>query len=188
MTKIYTSSVLTAHYVVNADGTSATKLYDATGALTTSVHHTQDGSTYTTLFSDGVKTRLYVDKADGTHDTWSYNVQGKSYTTELQRADASGKVIAVTRTHADGSLDYTQTISTNGIKVTTLYDATGHKTTSITVSPSATTTSQYDTSGNLTREIIQDVGGSRIDEGLHRCGADRVLCRQRRRYGRDQTL
>jgi hypothetical protein len=159
-TKVYTATVLTAHYVVNADGTSATKLYDAAGALTTSVHHTQDGSTYTTVFSDGVKTRLYVDKADGTHDTWSYNVQGTSYTTELQHADATGKVTAVTRTHADGSLDYTQTISTSGIKVTTLYDSTGHKTTSITVTPSATTTGQYDTSGNLTREIIQDNGGA----------------------------
>jgi hypothetical protein len=159
-TKIYTATVLTAHYVVEADGTSATKLYDAAGVLTTSVHHTQDGSTYTTLFSDGVKTRQYVDKADGTHDTWSYNIAGKSYTTELQHADASGKVIAVTRTHADGSLDYTQTIATNGIKVTTLYDSTGHKTTSITVTPSATTTGQYDTSGNLTREIVQDNGGT----------------------------
>jgi hypothetical protein len=159
-TKIYTATVLTAHYVVNADGTSATKLYDATGVLTTSVHYTQDGSTYTTLFSEGVKTRLYVDKADGTHDTWSYNVQGKSYTTELQHADATGKVIAVTRSHADGSLDYAQTIATNGIKVTTLYDSAGHKTTSITVTPSATTTSAYDASGNLTREIIQDNGGA----------------------------
>jgi hypothetical protein len=159
-TKIYAATVLTEHYVVNADGTSATKLYDATGVLTTSVHHTQDGSTYTTLFSEGVKTRLYVDKADGTHDTWSYNIEGKSYTTELQHADASGKVTAVTRSHADGSLDYTQTISTSGIKFTTLYDSTGHKTTSITVTPSATTTGQYDISGNLTRETIQDNGGA----------------------------
>ena len=160
LTKVYTAAVLTAFYVVNPDGTAATKLYDATGALTTSVHYTQDGSTYTTLYSEGIKTRLYVDKADGTHDTWSYNVQGKSYTTELQHADATGKVIEVVRTHADGSLDYTQVIRSDGSKVTNIYDASGHKMREVVLhADGSNTTDNYDSSGALVQTIAKDADG-----------------------------
>jgi len=159
-TKIYTAAVLTAFYIVNADGTTANKLYDATGALTTSVHYTQDGSTYTALYSEDVKTRLYVDKADGTHDTWSYNVQGKSYTTELQHADANGKVIEVTRTHADGSLDYTQVIRSDDSKVTNIHDASGHKMREVVLNADGSnTTDNYDSSGGLVQTIAKTADG-----------------------------
>jgi antitoxin component YwqK of YwqJK toxin-antitoxin module len=159
-TMVYTATILTAHYIVNPDGSTATRLYDSAGVLTSNVNHTADGATYTTLYSAGVKTKMYVANADGTHDAYAYNITGKSYTTELQHADAAGKVIAVTRSHADGSIDYTRVIKDDGTKITTLYDSTGHKTTAITVNPSATITDRYDTSGRLTKEIVQHADGS----------------------------
>lgn len=159
-TAIYTAAVLTAFYTVNADGSTDTKLYDASGNLTSHATQGSDGSSSTTLYSAGVMTKTYVVNADRTHDTYAYNIKGQSYTTEVQHTDATGKVISVTRTHADGSLDYTQVLRGDGSKVTTLYDATGHKTTAITITTSATTTDSYDASGKLTKEIIQKADGT----------------------------
>ena len=159
-TAIYTTTVLTAFYTVNANGSTDTKLYDASGNLTNHATKNSDGSSSTTLYSGGVKTKMYVVNADRSQDTYSYNIQGQSYTTEVQHADATGKVISVTRTHADGSLDYTQVINGDGSKVTSLYDSTGHKTTTITIMASATTTDSFDTSGRLTKEIVQKADGT----------------------------
>jgi hypothetical protein len=69
----------------------------------------------------------YIHNADGSQDNYSYNVAGQSYTTLHQHVDPSGKVTAVTRTHADGSLDYTQVINPDGSSVVAYYNATGVK-------------------------------------------------------------
>ncbi|WP_315833636.1 RHS repeat protein [Bradyrhizobium prioriisuperbiae] len=159
-TAVYTAGTLSAFYIANGDGSTETRLYDASGNLKTDAIQDTDGSSSTTLYSAGVKTKMYVTNADRTHDTYSYNIQGQSYTTEKQHTDATGKVISVTRTHADGSLDYTQVIKDDGSKVTTHYDATGHKTTAITITAVATTTDSYDASGRLTKEIVQKADGT----------------------------
>lgn len=159
-TAVYTAGTLSAFYIANGDGSTETRLYDASGNLATDAIQNTDGSSSTTLYSAGVKTKMYVINADRTHDTYTYNIQGQSYTTEKQHADATGKVITVTRTHADGSLDYTQVNKDDGSKVTTHYDATGHKTTAITITAVATTTDSYDASGRLTREIVQKADGT----------------------------
>ena len=72
---------------------------------------------------------------------------GQNYTTQTQHYRPTGKVTSVDAGHADGSLAYTQTITGDGTKVTTLYDSTGHKTTVIAGTSSATITDQYDMSG-----------------------------------------
>ena len=79
---------------------------------------------------------MYVNNADGTHDNYAYNITGQTYTTQHQHIDAAGKIDSVTRTHADGSLDYTQVIQSDGTKMTGLYDSAGSQTQEIIQSPS----------------------------------------------------
>ncbi|KIF66130.1 hypothetical protein HY68_37375 [Streptomyces sp. AcH 505] len=156
----YTGGTIAQELIVKADGSKETKNYDPTGHLSSDTIQKTDGSSSTTLYSGSVKTKMYVANADGSHDSYAYNITGRSYTTELQHTDASGKITAITRSHADGSLDYTQVINSDGSKVTTVYDAAGHKTSAITVTTSATKTDLYNTSGALTKEIIQKTDGT----------------------------
>ena len=67
-----------------------------------------DGYSSTTLYTNGLKSASYITNADVQPDNWGYNVSGQSYTTQHQHLDASGNIISITRTHADGSLDFTQ--------------------------------------------------------------------------------
>ena len=111
-----------------SDGTKTTDWYDTTGNLTSEVVQNANGFSSTTLYSNGLKTKAYVKNADGSQDNYSYGVTGQSYSTLIQHVDPSGKVTAVTRKHADGTLDYTQAINSDGSSVVTNYDASGIKT------------------------------------------------------------
>ncbi|QPF87138.1 RHS repeat protein [Bradyrhizobium genosp. L] len=113
--------------VQTTSGTKTTDWYDATGNLTSEVVQMANGYNSTTVYTNGVKTAAYIHNADGSQDNYSYNITGQSYTTQHQHLDASGKVTAVTRTHADGTLDYTQVINTDGSSVVANYNATGVK-------------------------------------------------------------
>ncbi|WP_158672200.1 RHS repeat protein [Bradyrhizobium guangdongense] len=114
--------------VQSADGTKTSDWYDANGVITSEVTTKSDGYNSTTVYTGGVKTAAYIKNADGTSDNWNYNVTGQSYTTQHQHLDASGKLVELTRTHADGTLDYTQVIHDDGSKLTDVYDSVGNKT------------------------------------------------------------
>lgn len=114
--------------VQSADGTKTSDWYDANGVITSEVTSKSDGYNSTTVYTGGVKTAAYIKNADGTSDNWNYNVTGQSYTTQHQHLDASGKMVELTRTHADGTLDYTQVIHDDGSKLTDIYNASGTKT------------------------------------------------------------
>ncbi|UVO27530.1 RHS repeat protein [Bradyrhizobium arachidis] len=111
-----------------SDGTKTTDWYDATGHLTSEAVQKADGYHSTTVYSNGVKTAAYITNADGTSDNWSYNITGQSYTTQHQHLDASGQIVEITRTHADGTLDYTQVVHDDGSKLTDIYNGSGSKT------------------------------------------------------------
>jgi hypothetical protein len=112
----------------SADGTKTSDWYDANGVITSEVTSKSDGYNSTTVYTGGVKTAAYIKNADGTSDNWNYNVTGQSYTTQHQHLDAAGKLVELTRTHADGTLDYTQVIHADGSKLTDIYDSAGTKT------------------------------------------------------------
>ncbi|WP_035700055.1 RHS repeat protein [Bradyrhizobium genomosp. I (2014)] len=114
--------------VQSADGTKTSDWYDANGVITSEVTTKSDGYNSTTVYTGGVKTAAYIKNADGTSDNWNYNVTGQSYTTQHQHLDASGKLVELTRTHADGTLDYTQVVHDDGSKLTDIYDSVGNKT------------------------------------------------------------
>ncbi|MDA9400869.1 RHS repeat protein [Bradyrhizobium sp. CCBAU 45389] len=156
----YNGSLLVSVYVVNADGSKDSKLYDSNGIIASDLVQNKDGSSSNTLYTAGVKTKAYVTNADGSRDNYYYNITGQSYTTEHDHIDPSGKLLLVSRTHADGSMAYSQVLNSDGSKVTTQYDSTGHKTSVVTVTSSATTTDTYDpSSGALKQEIVKTSSG-----------------------------
>jgi hypothetical protein len=160
-TSNYNGSVLSSVYIANSNGSKEAKLYDSAGRLTSDQIQNNDGSSSNTLYSAGVKTKMYVTNADGSHDNTYYNITGQSYTTQKQHYDTKGVLTGETRWHADGTLAYTQLISSDGSsKVTTLYDATGHKTTVTSWNSTATTIDKYDSSGNLIQEVVQTATGN----------------------------
>ncbi|MGY4458050.1 RHS repeat protein [Bradyrhizobium sp. LB13.1] len=114
--------------VQSSDGTKTSDWYDAKGVHTSEVTTKADGYSSTTSYTNGVKSAAYITNADGTSDNWGYNIAGQSYTTQHQHLDASGHIVEVTRTHADGTLDYTQVINNDGSKLTDIYDGSGSKT------------------------------------------------------------
>ncbi len=114
--------------VQSADGTKTSGWYDANGIITSEVTTKSDGYSSTTVYTGGIKTAAYIKNADGTSDNWNYNVKGQSYTTQHQHLDASGNIVEITRTHADGTLDYTQVINDDGSKLTDIYNSAGIKT------------------------------------------------------------
>ncbi|MBR0954368.1 beta strand repeat-containing protein [Bradyrhizobium canariense] len=156
----YNGALLASVYIANADGSKESKLYNSSGVLTSDTIIKVDGSSSNTVYSSGVKTKLYVTNADGSHDTTTYNIKGASYVTETQHSTATGAVTSVARYHTDGTFDYSQVINSDGSKLTTLYDATGHKTTTIKWSTAATVTDKFDSSGKLLQEIVQNSNGS----------------------------
>jgi hypothetical protein len=156
----YNGAVLASVYIVNADGSKETKLYSSTGALTSDTFINTNGSTSSTVYVSGVKSKLYVTNADGSHDNTTYNIKGTTYVTEAQHTTAAGAVTSVTRYHTDGTLDYSQVVNSDGSKLTTLYDSTGHKTTTIKWSTASTVTDKFNTSGTLLQEIVQNSNGA----------------------------
>ncbi|SPP97575.1 RHS repeat protein [Bradyrhizobium vignae] len=114
--------------VQTSGGTKTSDWYDASGTLTSEVTTKSDGYSSTTIYAGGVKSAAYITNPDGTSDNWSYNITGQSYTTQHQHLDAAGHVVAITRTHADGTLDYTQVLNNDGSTLTDIYDSSGTKT------------------------------------------------------------
>jgi hypothetical protein len=128
ITRTHADDSLAFTLAQTSDGTKTSDWYDANGIITSEVVQKADGYSSTTVYTGGVKTAAYITNADHTSDNWSYNITGQSYTTQHQHLDASGNIVAITRTHADGTLDYTQVVNNDGSKLTDIYDSAGHKT------------------------------------------------------------
>src|SRR5260221_1455454 len=125
--------------IQTSDGTKTPDGYDAKGILTSEVVQQTNGYCSTTFYTAGVKTAAYITNADHTQDNWSYNVTGQTYTTQDQHLDTTGKIVGVTRMHADGSLDFTQVIASDGTNTSNNYNASGKETVSTVVHPNGAT-------------------------------------------------
>ncbi|KQS67970.1 hypothetical protein ASG39_06460 [Rhizobium sp. Leaf371] len=71
--------------------------------------------------------------ADGGFEYTAFGIKGKSYVTETQVVNAGGKLIDLIRKHADGTLDFRQTVNADGSKVYLSYDAKGALVSDVTV-------------------------------------------------------
>ncbi|MCK1653195.1 RHS repeat protein [Bradyrhizobium sp. 149] len=121
------SGAVTGKTYIGADGSSTDDYYDSSGSLVSEVKTNADGSSSSTLFTSGVKTAMFVTNTDQSNDNFFYHITGKSYVAEVQHVDASGVVSSVVRTHADGTLDYTEARNPDGTTTSTSFDAKGGK-------------------------------------------------------------
>jgi hypothetical protein len=113
---------------VEANGYRSTLNYDGSGAKISWIVVDTNGTTTTKLYAaaSGALTHTMVVHADGSGEAIAYGMTGFSYTRQHQYFDASGKVTAVVRYHADGTLDSTENYGANGARAFSTYDEAGH--------------------------------------------------------------
>ncbi|MBC9979747.1 beta strand repeat-containing protein [Bradyrhizobium campsiandrae] len=156
----YSDGVKTSVYITHADGVKESDLYTS-GHLTSTLIQNTDGSSSTTVYSNDVKTATYETHADGTHTNTFFNITGKAYTTEIQQSKADGTITAITDLHADGTLQYSKVVNSDGSITTDLYDQTGHKTTEVqNYTDGSSLTSSFDTAGSVTQTVAKASGNT----------------------------
>ena len=168
----YNAGVLTTENIVWTNKSKEAISYDASGRITVDSIQNVDGSASTTVWANGVETNAYITNADKSFDAIAYNVKGQTYTTQTQHSNAAGQVTSVVRTHADGTLDYTWSLRSDGSKLTDIYDGTGHKTLEMLQTSTITTTDQYDALGRIKAETIQSATGALISNAFYTFNAD----------------
>ena len=129
-----------------ADGTSSRGSYDATQRMTAYTSYDTagkvvfdqafraDGSSTTHFFdtASGTETRVVVISADKSRVETQVNLKGQSYTSQVFKTDASGKLIAQERYTADGNKLLTLYWNPDGSREVHYYSATTGKETSST--------------------------------------------------------
>ena len=166
-TTTYTAGAVVERTVARTDGSRMTENF-ANGIRTRMVEVAAD-KTFTTRLYDtttGKPTRVYVDRADGTKSSTAYGITGQSYVTEVQEVNKAGKVVSLTRRHADGSPDFTDVTATSGVRTMTTYDAAGRRT-GVTILPlgGGSTTEVYDpVSGALKSRVTQGADGKLLTQ------------------------
>ena len=116
------------------DGTSTTDMYDTSGHLTSETVTHSDGSSSISTYTLDILTKKAVTNVDHSQDYYAYGITGQTYTNEVQHVDASGKLSSIVRTYADGTLNFTANIATDGSKNSMYYDPHGNATAEVTVS------------------------------------------------------
>ncbi|MFG1388336.1 RHS repeat domain-containing protein, partial [Xanthobacter versatilis] len=147
---------------VATDGTRTTLTYDpSSGYLTQSLLQAASGVVTTKTYTAGVLMRTTVANTDGSVDYYNYNITGQTYTSQHQTVNAAGVTVLTERFHADGTLDYVQTVAADGTKDTVTYNSAGQKTTDISLATDGSlTTLTYDpSSGYLTQSLLQAASG-----------------------------
>ena len=132
--------------IIAPNGDKTTDTFDAaSGKLTQATVDTSTTST-TKYWTDGVLMKtVAINKASGLTDYYYYNISGQTYTTQHQQVDSAGKITLIERWHADGTLDYTKTIASDGTTDTVTYNSAGKKITDVIVAPDGTkTTDTFD--------------------------------------------
>ena len=143
-------------YTLSVDGTKTSLQYDTSGSIlkSRSVVHA-DGSSDTLAYTNGVLTSDTVVHADKSKDVYLSNIAGKTYVAEHDVFNTAGALTSGVRTHADGTLDYTYTLSVDGTKTALQYDAGGSVLTSRWVmSTDGTSDTFIYTKGLLTNETV----------------------------------
>ncbi|MCJ2131308.1 beta strand repeat-containing protein [Methylobacterium sp. E-045] len=152
------TGILKTHSVVRSDGKSDVTTYAGDGTTPASevIRYAPGGSELsdTLLFTKGVLTRETHVHADGSKDVDLSAITGRSYVAEHDGYDASGTLVAMSRSHADKSLDSTYSLDTQtGTKTAGTYDAAGILTKqTVTQADGATDTFTF-AKGVLTREV-----------------------------------
>jgi|GEM_PF-2719086 len=144
--RLVTNYDATGHKTVDtataADGGTIVTSYDTRGTTLSVVERAADGTYSASSFdaATGTLTRLTVTHADKSGDLYHYGVTGQSYVSDHYVYGVGGALSALTRYHADGTLDYAAQYGAAGTSSTTTYDAAGKAVTRQDVSSTGVTT------------------------------------------------
>ncbi|GLR86521.1 beta strand repeat-containing protein [Bradyrhizobium iriomotense] len=157
-----TSDLLKSHSVVHADGSSQVWNY-VNGVIASEVLKYAAGApdiSDTKNFTAGVLANETIVHADHSKDVWYYGITGKTYVAEHDSYNAAGVLISIVRTKADGSVDYTYSLATDGTKTTDQYDAADLlKMQSIVHADGSSDTWSY-VNGVITSEVVKYAAGA----------------------------
>ena len=155
----------TPDYVLtrSSDGGQAATQYDSTGSQIQTRNITNsDGSRDSFAYTAGVLTRETQTHADGGKDIYLSNITGQTYVAEHRGYDAAGTLVDDERSHADGSLDYSYTLSSDGVVTKLQYDSSGELLQyQNSLNPDGSSDYLTYTSGVLTKEVQTHVDGSK---------------------------
>jgi YD repeat-containing protein len=150
------TGILSQEVRIPAAGGRSTLTYDATGHLTQRQDVSPANTVATWLYNaaTGLVTLKTQFNADKSGDVWDYGITGKTYVADHTVYAAGSVFVSLTRTHADGSLDYAEYRNADGSTEKDYYDATGTLTSSARVAvDGGTSTRSYDGTGHLVSQI-----------------------------------
>lgn len=158
-----------ANEEVASDQGKVSYTYNSAGAKLSQVQTATDGTKTTTLYdaTTGAVTKVYLANPDGSSETRAYGLTGLAWTTEVQVADAAGKLVSLTRS-ADGGRLVSTDIVQGTSRVTTAYDSQGRRQTETTVTGDVTkdgtrTILTYDpASATLVSRVFQSAAGGTV--------------------------
>ncbi|WP_342733598.1 hypothetical protein [Bradyrhizobium sp. B117] len=125
ITHTHANGSLDYNYTLGSDGAKVTAQYDAAGQILTRSIVQADGSSDLQTYANGVMVSETVVHANKSKDVMLSNITGQSYVAEHDVYNSAGVLTNITRTHANGSLDYNYTLGSDGAKITAQYDAAG---------------------------------------------------------------
>jgi antitoxin component YwqK of YwqJK toxin-antitoxin module len=181
----HADGTLAYSYTLAADGTKTTDVYDAAGNLVSDTVVRTNGFSDVKTYSKGVLTgetvkfapggpdlseaKIYtagtltsdtIVHADKSKDIYLSGIQSKSYVAEHDVYNSAGVLTSVTRTHSDGSLDYTYNLASDGTKITDQYNAAGALISDSVVRTSGWSEVKTYANGVLSSDVVRYAPGS----------------------------
>lgn len=125
--------------------------FDARGVLTLTTDYT---------LQNGAVISKAIFQTDGSRDNYRYGIEGKSYVTEHQALDPTGRLALLERFHADGSYDLRDVRNADGSRIYEAYDAAGQMTNSmLTGADGGTTARSYNAAGQIASQVVKEADG-----------------------------
>lgn len=108
---------------------------------------------------DGAVVSKAVFQTDGSRDNYRYGIEGKSYVTEHQALDPTGRLFLLERFHADGTYDLRDVRSADGSRIYETYDAAGRMTSSMLTEVDGGTTALSYAAGQIISQVVKEADG-----------------------------
>lgn len=111
---------------------------------------------------DGAFVSKAVFQTDGSRDNYRYGIEGKSYVTEHQALDPTGRLVLLERFHADGTYDLRDVRSADGSRIYETYDAAGRMTSSMLTGTDGGTTALSYAAGQIISQVVKEADGDSL--------------------------
>lgn len=98
-------------------------------------------------------------QADGARDYYRYKIENKTYVTEHQSYDTTGRLDLLERFHANGTYDFRDVRNADGSRLYETYNSTGQKTSAMLTEADGGTTERKYAAGVILSEVVREADG-----------------------------